>query len=165
MACVNLRLSNCQMRYCMLFSARLTIIWLCPKTDCFKRLPHARLRSADRGYVTVPWTSTSQYWPATHATPIRSRFGTAIGSPVLIDSRPQCQVRGTSFSHKLKNSVISGMEFKPGIATWLLERAYTLVRPGFELSVTISNISAVVYIQLTIKRKIVLYGRKPWKQL
>ena len=25
--------------------------------------------------------------PATHATPIRSRFGTAIGSPVLIDSR------------------------------------------------------------------------------
>ena len=39
-----------------------------------------------------------------------------------------------------------------------------LVRPGYQLSVTIINISTVVYIHLIVKRKILLYGG-PWKQL
>ena len=40
-----------------------------------------------------------------------------------------------------------------------------LVRPGSELSVTILNISTMVYSQLIVKRQIVLYGGRPWKQL
>jgi len=37
-------------------------------------------------------------------------------------------------------------------------REDALVRPGYKLSATISNISNVVYTQLIVKCKIVLYG-------
>jgi len=44
-------------------------------------------------------------------------------------------------------------------------REDALVRPGYKLSVTILNTSAVVYTLLIVKRKIVLYGGRPLKQL
>jgi len=44
-------------------------------------------------------------------------------------------------------------------------RQDALVRPGYKLSATISNISNVVYTQLIVKCKIVLYGGRSWKQL
>ena len=37
-------------------------------------------------------------------------------------------------------------------------REDALVRPGYQLSVMILNISTLVYTQLTVKHKIVLYG-------
>jgi len=40
----------------------------------------------------------------------------------------------------------------------LVESAPMLVTPGYELSVTILNISTLVYVQLIVKRKIVLHG-------
>jgi len=44
-------------------------------------------------------------------------------------------------------------------------REDALVRPGYQLSATILNISTLVYIQPTDKRKIVLYGGRSWTQL
>jgi len=44
-------------------------------------------------------------------------------------------------------------------------REDALVRPGYKLSMTILNMSTVVYTQLIVKCKIVLYGRRPWKRL
>jgi len=44
-------------------------------------------------------------------------------------------------------------------------REDALVRPGSELSATILNISTVVYTQLIVDVKIVLYGGRQWKQL
>jgi len=44
-------------------------------------------------------------------------------------------------------------------------RQDALVRPGYQLSVTILNISTLVYVQPTVKRKIILHGGRPWKQL
>ena len=44
-------------------------------------------------------------------------------------------------------------------------REDALVRPGYELSVTILNISTVIYTQPTIKCKVVLYDGQPWKRL
>jgi len=45
------------------------------------------------------------------------------------------------------------------------DREDALVRPGYQLSVTIFNISTVVYIQSTVKHKIILHGGRSWKQL
>jgi len=44
-------------------------------------------------------------------------------------------------------------------------RQDALVTPGYQLSVTILNISTLVYVQPTVKRKIILHGGRPWKQL
>ena len=40
-------------------------------------------------------------------------------------------------------------------------REDALVRPGYELSVTILNISTVIYVQRIVKRKVVLRGGRP----
>jgi len=42
-------------------------------------------------------------------------------------------------------------------------REDALVRPGYELSVTILNISTVIYVQRIVKRKVVLRGGRPQK--
>jgi len=44
-------------------------------------------------------------------------------------------------------------------------RQDALVTPGYELSVTTLNISTLVYVQLIVKRKIVLHGGRSWKRL
>jgi len=43
-------------------------------------------------------------------------------------------------------------------------REDALVRPGYQLSATILNISTLVYVQLIVKRKIVLHGGRSWKR-
>jgi len=44
-------------------------------------------------------------------------------------------------------------------------REDALVRPGYELSVMILNISTLAYIQFIVEHIIVLHGKSSWKQL